>query len=483
MDFDSIREKAIRGIVVLTGRTFFLSFLSLGATGLLGYFLGVADFGVFWAVSAVVNFLNYFSDIGLAAALVQKKDKLEQDELDTTFMVQQALVLICVVLLIVLSPFITAKYQLPIAGTYLLYALAISLLMSSLKTIPSILLERKLEFQKLVFPQILETIVYNFVAVFFAWKGFGVYSFIYAVLARGVVGLVVIYWIQPWFPTFKFSRKALSHLLRYGIPYQANTFLASLKDDGMTVILGWILGPTGVGYLGWAQKWAQAPLRFFMDHVIRVTFPTFARLQSEKEKLESALTRSIFFICFLVFPSIAVLLVLAPILVNIIPKYQKWEPALLPLFIISINTVFAAVTTQLTNLLNSIGKIKTTFKLMVMWTILTWLFIPILSIKFGFVGASIGYALVGVSSIVAIYLVRGIVNFKFVDSVGKPFLASLAMGAVILMGRNMLTENFTSFWILVVLSGVTYALFSYIIYGQSIVDDVKRSFQTFFQKG
>ena len=355
---ETVKSRAVKGVVVLTGRTFLLSVISLIATGLLTVFLDPSQFGVFWIVSAIVNFLSYFSDIGLAAALIQKKELPEREDLKTTFTVQQFLILVILVVLVLATPLFARIYNLSFEGRILLYALGTSLFLSSLKTIPSILLERDLEFGKLVIPQVLENLVYNVVAVILAWKGFGITSFTIAVLARGIVGLITIYILKPWLPGFALSIASLKSLLKFGLPYQANNLLATIKDDGMTAVLGGILGPVGVGLLGWAQKWAQSPLRFFMDHVIKVTFPAFSRMQDEANSLKRSLERSIFFICFLVFPTLAGVLVLAPILVEIIPKYQKWEPALIPLGLIAVNSVFAAVTTQLTNLLNSIGKIK-----------------------------------------------------------------------------------------------------------------------------
>jgi len=73
---ETVKERAVKGVVVLTGRTFLLNAISLIATGLLTVFLSPSEFGVFWIVSAIVNFLAYFSDVGLAAALIQKKEKL-----------------------------------------------------------------------------------------------------------------------------------------------------------------------------------------------------------------------------------------------------------------------------------------------------------------------------------------------------------------------------------------------------------------------
>ena len=284
---EGVKARAVRGVAVLTGRTFILSVISLTATGFLTVFLEPAEFGVFFIISAIVNFLAYFSDVGLAAALIQKKESVSDEELRTTFTIQQVLVISLFFLLIVATPFLESYYSLSPEGKILLYALGLSLFLSSLKTIPSVLLERELDFPKLVLPQVLENVVYNIVAVYLAWRGFGIASFTYAVLARGFVGLIAIYILKPWLPGISFDKKSLKKLLSFGVPYQANTLLATIKDDGMTAFLGGILGATGIGLLGWSQKWAYMPLRLFMDHVLKVTFPAFSRMQEDKQQLAS----------------------------------------------------------------------------------------------------------------------------------------------------------------------------------------------------
>jgi len=482
ISLETVKERSVRGVVVLTGRTFLLQVISLIAQLFLFAYLGKYEFGVFAIVSAIINFLVYFSDIGLAAALIQKKDKPTDSDLKTTFLVQQVLVLLIIGIVVALTPFFVQKYSLNRDGQILLYALSVSLLFSSLKSIPSVLLERKLEFVKLVFPQILEQVVYNVVLVFFAMKGFGLASFTFAVITRGVVGLTAIYIIEPWIPGFAFSKETLSGLFKFGVPYQINTFLATFKDDGMTLILGSILGPVGVGVLAFAQKIARLPLTFFMDTVTRVTFPAFSRMQDAKGDLERSVTRSIFFICLLVFPSLVGISILAPILVNVIPRYNQWIPALIPIVFISINFVFAAATTQLTNLLNAIGKIKITFYLMVMWTLLTWAFIPILAIKFGVIGASIGYSLVGASSVIGIFIAKKYVNFSITDSMIKPAIGALVMGIVLVVIRHFLSVSLFSMEILTVVGFTVYIASMVSMMGLSLIEDAKRSFKTIFAK-
>jgi len=479
---DTVKKKAVRGIVVLTGRTFLLSTLSLIAVGFLGAFLGFEEFGIFGVVSAVVNFLVYFSDIGLAASLIQKKEKVTETDLRTTFTVQQILVVTLLVVLYFTTPFIVRFYKLSQEGVYLLYALGASFFLSSLKTIPSALLERKLDFERLVIPQIFENIVYNVLIVFLAWKGFGIMSFTYSVLARGIVGLVVMYIIKPWKPGVALSRTSLKGLLKFGVPYQVNTFLAVIKDDGLTAVLGGILGVGPMGILVWAQKWGQAPLRFFMDHVIKVTFPAFSRMQDKKDHLTRSVTRSIFFICFLVFPSVIGLLVIAPVLVRVVPRYEQWIPALIPLSLVSINTVFAAASTQLTNMFNATGKIKLTFKLMIMWTVLTWMVVPFLAIKRGVVGAASGYALVGLTSIIVIYLAKKMINFSLTESIIKPAIAAVVMGLITFAIKGVLSVSFTSVWLLIIAGMISYFSVIYILYGSSIVVDIRKGINTLLSK-
>jgi O-antigen/teichoic acid export membrane protein len=482
INLETVKSRAVKGVVILTGRTFLIQIISLVAQLFLFAYLGRYEFGVFAIVSAIVNFLVYFSDIGLAAALVQKKEQPTERDLRTTFFVQQILVLSIITVVFILSPFFVSKYSLNHEGQILLYALSFSFFLSSLKSIPSVLLERKLEFVKLVFPQILEQLIYNVVLVVMAMKGFGLTSFTVAVIARGLIGLIAIYIVQPWKPGIAFSKNTLLGLFKFGIPYQINTFLATIKDDGITLILGGIIGPVGVGVLSFAQKIARLPLTFFMDTVTRVTFPAFSRMQDAPNHLERSVTRSIFFICLFVFPSLVGIVILSPILVRVIPRYNQWTPALIPIIFVSINFMFAAATTQLTNLLNAIGKIKITFYLMIMWTVLSWISIPLFATKFGVTGASIGYALVGASSIIAIIIAKKYVNFSITNSMIKPAIGAFVMGAALFIIKRFLPTSVNSMIILTIVGMIIYGTSMLSMMGLSLVADVKKSLKTLINK-
>lgn len=473
IDIALITKRSIRGIFALTSRTFTIQIVSFAANFLLTIFLSPTIFGVFFVVSAAIAFLSYFSDIGLAAALVQKKEQIREEDLKTTFTIQQILVITVVLLSLILSKTIGSFYHLNENGILLFQALAVSFFLSSLKTIPSIILERNLNFEKLVIPQIIETLVFSVLAVFFAMKGYGVTSFTIAVLGRGVSGLIAIYIIAPWRIRVGVSKESAKKLLSFGIPFQFNSFLALIKDDLLIAYIGKVLPLSEVGYIGFAQKWALTPLRLIMDNIIRITFPSFSRLQDKKETLALALEKSIFVASFIIFPSLVLLVILSPYIVHIIPKYSKWEPALFSLGVFAINAGLSSVSTPLTNALNAIGKIKITLYLMIFWTTLTWILTPILIAFLGFNGVSIASAIVSSSVLMVVILVKRYIDFNIANAVLVPVVSTLCTGIFLYFLSPLVIRNFPTLIFIVLASIVLYFLVSFGLARKQITSDIK----------
>jgi len=479
IDLATVKGRAVKGIAALTGRTFLLQIISFFGFFLLTIFLGQEQIGLFFAISELVAILGYFSDVGLAAALIQNKEKPTIQEIRSTFTIQQALVGSLLVITLALTPWLRNFYHIDQAGTFLLFSLLAGFFLASLKTIPSVLLERKLRFDLLVVVELVEAFLFYGLAVLLAWQGKGVASYAWAVLIRSLVGAVLIYLLSPWRIGFAFEKKSLRHLLRFGLPFQANTFLAVVKDRLMNVFLWKLVGASGVGILGWAQKWAQMPLRFVVDAVMKVTFPAYARMQDHQEELGKAIEKTLFFVSLVVFPMLVGIGLLAKPLIFLIPQYSKWGVALIALYFFLINSAFGALTTPLTNALNAVGRIKIVFKLMVMWTALTWAIYPFLALKYGFNGVAGGAALVSSSSVLAIIIAKRYLKFNFWRAVLKPALASLIMGFFLFLATWFLKINF---WVLLALiagSGFLYSVLVYLMVGQQLLADVKKLFYAF----
>ena len=119
---------------------------------------------------------------------------------------------------------------------------------------------------------------------------------------------------------------------------------------------------------------------------------------------------------------------------------------------------------------------------MIMWTVLSWAIIPFMAIRYGVNGAAMGYTLVGLSSVIAIFIVKRIVNFSLVSSAIKPLVATLIMSLVLVFLRRSLPINLTTVWLLALSGVLIYLIATFSLYGNSFLDDVKKTTRTFFNK-
>jgi len=441
IELQDVKKRSVAGILALTSRTGLLQLISSVGFFLLTIYLDLKLFGVFIVIQAASSFLNYFSDIGLAGALIQKKESLTKDDLATTFTVQQLMVLGVSTIALLLSSWVAGIYGLDQLGVVLFRVLILSFILSSLKTIPSILLERELKFSILVIPQVFEVVSFYVIAVLLAWKGFGIESLTYAVLGRAIIGLVMIYIVSPWMPRFGINSKVLKKLLSFGIPLQTNSLLGLIKDDLFTLYLGTVLPLEQISLIGWAKKWADTPLRLVMDSFIRVTFPTYSRLQGMADKLRKGINKSMFFSSILIFPMAVGLILLMKPLIYVIPKYIKWEPALFSFYLFVIAAVFASISTPLTNALNAVGKVTVTLKLMILWTVLTWGLGILLVSLMGLEGVALSAVLISLTIYLVVKVSKNHFSFDVLSNITPALLSSIGM---LLVGLFLPTTRYYS---------------------------------------
>lgn len=469
-----------RNSIISTLSLFFQSgysaMLGLVANLVVTILLSPMIFGMYITVMSLISVLNYFSDIGLAASLVQKKEA-SQNDFVTTFTVQQILIIMIVCVGFFATEFVRSFYKLPPDAIYLYWALLISFFTSSLKTIPSILLERKIAFQKIVLVQITESTVFYIAIITFAILKFGLASFTIAVLLRSLVGLILIYIISPWKPAFGISKPSLKELLSFGVPFQASSFLALFKDDLITLFLGKAIGFEGVGYIGWAKKWAEAPIRIIMDNISKVLFPVFSRLQNDKEKIKQLIEKIMFYQTALLTPAILGLGLLMDDVIHVIPKYAKWGPALPLLYIFCVSAFFATFSSPLINLINSLGKAKIPFIFMLIWTIVTWILTPLLTHFYGYYGFPITVMIVSLSSIFVVKKAQEFVPFRIFASIYKPFFSSIAMGAIMVLVKQIFPHTLYGMILTGISGGATYLLVLMFIFKINIMNEAVQLFK------
>jgi O-antigen/teichoic acid export membrane protein len=432
-DVKQVKSKSILSIASLFFNSSYTAALGFAAMFILTWKSSTALFGLYSTVLASMTFFNYITNLGLAAALVQKK-KVQQIDLNSAFFTQLILVIIAVIVGVVFDNQILAQYKdLPPNTIYLYWSLLASLFILSLKTIPSVLMDKDMEIYKNVIAQMVEKTIFYIVIIVMIFSGHDVEALIAGTLAQAIIGTVLVFFLRPWRPTFSYSLKSTWELLKFGIPFQGNSFLALVKDDLMTIYLGTVIGLDKLGIVYFGKKYAEISIRIATDNINRVSFPLFSRFQENKEILTKSIKKVLFYNAFIVFPVIIGAMFIFDSLLHVIPGnspgeyYEKWKNALFSFYIFSIYALLISMTTPFINLFNATKKVHLSVMFMVLSTILIWITVPLGVLYYGMNAISVGFLITSFTFFIVLAKAKDFIQANFFYSLRGVFIGSLAM--------------------------------------------------------
>lgn len=386
--FQELKKKSLAGMGALFVRQILVKVIFFAGNIVLARILAPEIFGIYAIVNFIVTFFSTFGDVGIGAALIQKKGELSQEELSTTFWLQQMLVWSVVAIAIAAAPLALKVYPtLPPVGVWLIRSMALSFLLSSLKTIPAILMERSIDFKRIAWVDITENLAFQAVAISCAFMGFGVWSFILAAITRALLGAIIIFSLSPWRPSLQYRFESVHGLVRFGLPYQSNQVLNFMKDAVTPLFVGAYVGAAAVGYLNWARNLAFAPL-MLSDSFGRVAFPAFARLQDDKEILARTIERSIRVLTLLMCPTTAIMVALGPEITHAVFT-NKWLPGMNAYYLYCFTPLFIGITMPMATAILSLGRSQSILVMTFILIGIEWgVGVPAI-LKFGFTGIAV----------------------------------------------------------------------------------------------
>src|SRR3990167_3120389 len=293
MTVDQVRlkKKAIAGATILGIKRVVIQAILLISNIFLARLLFPADFGTFAMVTFVVTFFTVFSDLGLGPSLVQQKDDISEKDLQTTFTVQLFLSVVVILVIFGISPMIANFYNIGEKGGALFRIYSLYLLFMPFKTTSGAVLERHLEYKKLIIIEITELAVTSSFTVILAFWGFGVFSFAYSAVIGHFIGGVLYYSFVRWPIRFVILRDNLTKLARFGLSFQSNVVFGLFYGPLILLYLGKAVGPDNLGYYQWAAGFAVFPT-FASDIMNRILFPLGARSQMDKQFFRNIIERS-----------------------------------------------------------------------------------------------------------------------------------------------------------------------------------------------
>jgi O-antigen/teichoic acid export membrane protein len=368
-DPGDIQRRALQGILSLIGREAAGKLLGLAGGIVLARLLEPAAFGLFAIGLFVISVPAFLNDAGLGAAFIRRPGEASRRELDAVFTFQLALVLILAVLLFFAAPFVARGYGAP-ELTWLLRALTIVLVLRSLRLVPVIIAERRLDYGRVAVAEFAGQVGYWLAAVAAALAGFGVWSLALAMIALSGLDVAVLYARAGWRPRVQFDWSPIRGQVSFGLMYKSQAAAGFVRDMLFSALGGVAYGSVAVGYLTWAQQitWVPQPLT---QVVCRVIYPALGKLHHDRAAFVETVEAALKWTCRLTLPALAVLAGLAPEIIELVYG-PKWLPALPALYLLTVNMALGVGTGVLMTALYAQGRVGLALRISLASASMTW---------------------------------------------------------------------------------------------------------------
>jgi O-antigen/teichoic acid export membrane protein len=354
----SLRQKIFGGVVWNAVGLMIDNGLNILVKLLLARLLLPEHFGIIGFAAIFIGMVEVFSDLGMSAALIQRKDeKLKPIDYDTAFWagLVWGLFLFAVLWLIV-SP-MAADFFHESMLTSVIPVLSVVVLLKPLWAVQVINITRELDFKRIVIPRNTSKIFAAVVAIIMALTGFGVWSLVFQSVVSEVLMVLIYTYVSPWRPRMRFSITSFKNIFGFGVYTTGTQIFNYLTGNIDYLLIGRLLGagPLGVYTLGYTVTYlVRAKI---MNVINKVFYPVYSRVQDDLTTVKRYYFKVIKYNCIVIYPMMVGIILLAEPAV-LIGLGEKWRDAIIPMQLMAAAGLVHLLTSSNTVLLRGIGKPK-----------------------------------------------------------------------------------------------------------------------------
>lgn len=411
---DSIKKKYLSGVAWTLGQNILVRGASFVFTIILARILSPEDYGLIGMLSIFITISQVFISSGFGEALIQKEVCTEEDY-STAFYFNIIVSLLAYIILFFSAPYISAFYY-EEKLCLLLRVLALNFIINSLTIVQSARMTKEMNFRSFSIINFLSTIISGIVGVILAYTGFGVWALVVQTIFSSFVLFVLFVFFNNWLPKLGFSMESFRHLWNYGSKLIVTGLISVIQLNLSSILIGRFYKSAQVGYYTRAQSFGELPSTILFSVFSSVTFPTFCKLQNDRDRLLKVYKRIIFNIVLITCPIILCLVLLSKPLILILLT-DKWLPCVPLLQWLLLARMFLPIGATQTSLLRSIGRTDLYMKLYFVTAPLSLLSI-IISISFGVRAMAMATFIAAVlSNFISSYIIGKLVGYGIKDQI------------------------------------------------------------------
>ena len=387
----------------------------------LAILLTPADFGLIAIALAATGFLLNLTNFGLIPAVVQAEnmDDARYDAVWTFDMTRSAIV---TALTVVLAPLIAQIFAEPQAVP-IIQVLALRPLIESLMSIKVAALNRNLTFRPLAILKIVEAIFNAIISIALA-KLLGVWAMVLGMIGGAASMVIASYILAPYKPRISYDWTSVRPLLKFGRWLLVTGIFAMAGNFGLRLVISRQVGAEGLGLYFLAAQLAFLPNEVASEVVGTVAFPLFARLRSQLQQAARAFQAILTGLMALLYPTCALIIVLAPVLVQDVLG-AKWQGTVLLIQILGLGAMIALLSDATIPLVKGFGQSYRVTQIELVQSSSLILMVWFFTSRYGTLGAALAWlpAIICVQ-ILCLYFIQDIFH-NSLKEVRKPLLAIL----------------------------------------------------------
>src|SRR5699024_6296617 len=271
--------------------------------------------------------LSTFSKLGIGPSIVQK-ETIEVKHIQTGYTISLIFSTILTAIVWFSSPYIASFFDMGELES-VLKVLAFIHLIQGFSVVSEALLQRKLEFKKLAFVQVVSYVAYGVVGITLSWFEFGVWSLVFAQITHVLLKTYLFLKIQSHSKKLTIKYDLAKELLSFGFGYSVGIIYNHLALQGDTFVIGKFLGASSLGIYSRAYQLLAMPVNLVGTVIEKVLFPSFSRIGSSITRLQEVYKTAITITALICLP-LSVFLVILRKSIILLLFGNMWTDAILP---------------------------------------------------------------------------------------------------------------------------------------------------------
>lgn len=317
----NLKKKAVAGMIWTALQKYSTMIIQFISGIIFARLLTPHDYGCIGMLMIFMVLAESFIDGGFGSALIQKK-RPTQEDYSTIFFWNMGMALLLYVVLYLSAPYIAQFYKIPLLCNVLRVQCLI-LFIYAFNIVQRNQLQKTLNFKVLSQVTITTAIINLFVTVYLAYNNFGVWALVVNNMLAALIPALFFWFYIKWRPLLVFSTKSFQELFSFGLYMFLTNLLNQLGNQIQGLLIGRFYNSSTLGFYSKAYGTESLASSSISQIMTQVTYPLYAEVQDNKEKLSSMIKQITMTLSYITFPLMFILLLCAkPIF--IILYSERW---------------------------------------------------------------------------------------------------------------------------------------------------------------